>query len=285
MSHAVTFALLLAISPALQDDPRAATVAPFVTEETAAVLHLDLERLDVEALAGRVLGGVLSDREIEGATAGLAGWVTGLREAGATDLYLLIDPADQPGLPVVVAPLPDGADAKPIARIFRGRGDGPPLVAWPATATIHGAVVAGTEAALDRLRNAGPADRPALAAAFDAARRRPGDPPDRPERRPAADRRGTAADPPRRGRRRADHDRHRRRPLGGRLADRRADADARDRRPGGRRRRGRGPRPPRPGRARPARCDAPNRPREGDTRRPTRPGRAEGRRRSPRAPP
>ena len=60
-------------------------------------------------------------------------------------------------------PLADGADAKAIGLLLTGDP-----VRWPATETIRGAVVAGSPAALARVRDARPAARPELTAALEA---------------------------------------------------------------------------------------------------------------------
>jgi len=73
-----------------------------------------------------------------------------------------------PGMPFVVVPLNPGADATAIGRLFCGGGNQPQPIAFPTCATIHNAVMAGTPAALERVRSAQPADRPELAAAFAA---------------------------------------------------------------------------------------------------------------------
>ena len=65
-------------------------------------------------------------------------------------------------------PLGEGADAKAIGELLCGGGSVKGPVAWPTCATIHNAVFAGTNEALERVRQLKPVERPELAAAFAA---------------------------------------------------------------------------------------------------------------------
>ncbi|WP_169977411.1 DUF1559 family PulG-like putative transporter [Tautonia rosea] len=151
------------------EDPRAGAIAPFVGAEVFAVLHVDLVSLDLDDLADRVLSGVLEPGEIDEAKAGVVAWVEALRGAGAETLYVLVEPKDLPGLPVVVVPLVEGADGEAIGRILCGNAEGEPPVAWPTCAILRGAVFAGSDAALERIRTAGATPRPELDEAFAAS--------------------------------------------------------------------------------------------------------------------
>ena len=160
LSIAVT--LLSLVAPTQGPD-----VAPVLGEEVAAVLRVDLSRLDVPTALRRVVGPAAAEADLAPLSSMVAGLVDPLKKAGAREVYVLVDPADMPGLPVVAVPLPAGADGAAIAAIFRAGLPGG-NAKWPAAATIRGVVVAGTEAALARVRDAKPADRPALAAALSA---------------------------------------------------------------------------------------------------------------------
>ena len=102
----------------------------------------------------------------------LAPWFAALRKAGAKELYVLgilpdvIEPVDSP-FPIIV-PLGEGADAKAIGQLLCGGGSVKGPVTWPTCATIHNAVFAGTNEALERVRQLKPVERPELAAAFAA---------------------------------------------------------------------------------------------------------------------
>ena len=116
-SLTVLFALLV---PA---NDRAEAVAPFVEEDTNAVVHLDLTRLDVEALSRWAFGEKLPAGGIEKTSEMLAELRDSLRTAGARDFYLVVNLAEldrQP--PVGVVPVPEGADAEAIRKVL-GAGE------------------------------------------------------------------------------------------------------------------------------------------------------------------
>ena len=138
-------------------------VAPLLGGEVAAVAHVDLAKVDVPTFVRRIAGKLTDEEDVKGAIAAADGWVESLKKAGAKDIFLLLDPADVPGHPVAVVPLAGGADAKAIAQLLTGVP-----VRWPASETIRGAVVAGSPAALARVRDAGHSPRPELAAALAA---------------------------------------------------------------------------------------------------------------------
>ena len=167
--HVATLVALTLPTQAAPEDPRASRIAPFVGEEVAAVLHLDLTSLEVNAVAHRVLDGVFDDREIDEATRDLDGWLEALRSAGAEEFFLLIDPADFPGMPAAIIPLAEGADAEAIGRVLCGEEDGSTFVSWPTCATVKGGVFAGSDAALERVRRVDLAPRPELVDAFEAS--------------------------------------------------------------------------------------------------------------------
>jgi len=162
-------ALLIAAAP-LQDpagDEKATAVAPVLGDEVAAVAYVDLSKLDVAAFARRALGKAADDEDARAVIQAVGGWVDALKKGGAKDLYVLLDPADIPGPPVVAVPLAGGADGKAVAQILSTGGPGSPL-RWPAAETIRGVVVGGVPDALARIRNASPAARPELAPALAA---------------------------------------------------------------------------------------------------------------------
>ena len=167
-------ALLVAAAP--PQDPAAAAkgaaVAPFVGEEVAALAHIDLMKVDAPALARRLLGNAAEaeanrEEDVHNAARAVGGIVDALRKAGAKDLYVLLDPTDLPGVPVLVVPLAAGADANAISGTLSG-GQLRGFLRGAATATIRGAVVAASPDALARLRDAAPAPRPGLADALAA---------------------------------------------------------------------------------------------------------------------
>lgn len=155
--------------PAPAPDPRAQALAPFVGPEVVAVAHVDLSRVDVPALVQPVLAKLADANgraEVEGAVQAASQWVQGLQAAGATDLFVLVDPQALPGVPPAVVLLKPGADPAAVARILAPPGGQGPLT-WPSAEAVRGAVVAGTPEAIQRARTEAPA-RPELAPAMAA---------------------------------------------------------------------------------------------------------------------
>ena len=148
-------------------DRRVQAIAPFVETDVFAILQIDLARADLQGLAARVAGdapsGFIADvkKNLE--------WSGALRKAGASEVYFVFSVIDMPGQPFAVIPLVEGADAAAINRLFAGGGNGPRLLGFHASATLHNAVVAGSPAAIERARRAAAAPRPEFAAAFAAA--------------------------------------------------------------------------------------------------------------------
>jgi hypothetical protein len=148
-------------------DLRARSIAPFVDSGVIAIVHLDLTRNELPAIMARFSGGVMPSPS-EDASKALLAWHDRLRRTGAKDLFVVINAGDMPGLPLVVVPLGPGVDATEIGRLFCGGGKEPPPIAFPTCATLHNAFMAGTSAALDRVRGGSPQPRPELAEAFAA---------------------------------------------------------------------------------------------------------------------
>jgi hypothetical protein len=164
-------ALTLAAEPKPEqaDDgaARAATIAPFVGEDVFAVAQVDLNRWEVKTSLKTLLGPVGDDPDVAAVATAIDARLGALKAAGATELYLLLDPADIPGYPVVVVPLSSGARPKAVGEILTGGAAGPEF-RWPMSAIVRGAVVFGSAEALDRLRTLKPANRPELAEALGA---------------------------------------------------------------------------------------------------------------------
>jgi prepilin-type processing-associated H-X9-DG protein len=170
MLVSIRLALLLAVASAMPEqanDRKAAAVGSLLGEEVVVVAYVDLNRADVQTFARRVVGRLADDEDVRGRVAGIEGWIDALKKAGAEDLFLLVDPADMPGLPVAVVPLGGRADGKAVADVLSDGAARSPI-RWPASETIRGAVVAGTPEAIARIRTARPAPRADLAAALAA---------------------------------------------------------------------------------------------------------------------
>ncbi|WP_406697408.1 DUF1559 domain-containing protein [Singulisphaera sp. Ch08] len=144
----------------------AAAVAPFLGDEVAAVAHLDLAKLNVQTFVRSVVGTLADEEDVSRITKTAGDWVEALRKAGAKDLFLLLDPADVPGVPVLVVPLSDGADDRAVAKILSDSLQRGGLGRGAASETIRGAIVSGSPKALARIRDAKPTARPEIALAL-----------------------------------------------------------------------------------------------------------------------
>jgi prepilin-type processing-associated H-X9-DG protein len=149
------------------DDPKAAAIAPFVDANVLAVGRLDLVKLDVDRLVHRLVPDQEHAGEISQA---VSPWIGALRKTGAREIYVLLILPEilTPGasLPPVVVPLAQGAEAAAIGQLLCGGGATKPSVAWPTCATIHNAVFAGSNEALERIRRITAVARPELSAAW-----------------------------------------------------------------------------------------------------------------------
>jgi len=150
----------------LEADARAKTIAPYLDEQTLAVAHVDLSRLDPEALATK-FAELSQDKRPEVAK-NMAGFRQGLaafKQAGGKDVFFVFSLADLPNLPFVVVPLYEGSDAQALLR-FREQ-----LKLFPGGTAekIGQAIVAGGKDVVARLRGLKAAPPAALAKAFTAA--------------------------------------------------------------------------------------------------------------------
>ncbi|MGD0041961.1 MAG: DUF1559 domain-containing protein [Isosphaeraceae bacterium] len=162
----VPFALF-GLATAWADDARSQSIAPFLDNDVFAIGRMDLAKVDVDKLAQRLV----ADQEQAGEMSQtIAPWFAALRKAGAKEIYLLgilpelLSPSTSP-FPVIV-PLGEGADAKAIGQLLCGGGSVKGPVTLPTCATVHNAVFAGTNEALERVRQLKPVERSELAAAF-----------------------------------------------------------------------------------------------------------------------
>jgi Protein of unknown function (DUF1559) len=170
MFLSIPLALLLAVAVPTAEQAassKAMAIAPFLGEEVAVVVQIDLTKWDAQTFFRSVLGKLADEDDLSAGTKAIDRSVAALKAAGAKALFLLFEPADMPGLPAAVVPLVDGADGKAIAEALSGGTPRNPF-RWPASETIRAAVVAGTPARLARLRNAEPKARPELLAAMAA---------------------------------------------------------------------------------------------------------------------
>jgi len=174
MSPLISLVATLALTASPQGPDvaaKAAEIAPYVSEDALAVAGFDLTRWQTSASFRKILGKLADDADLSDLTSAIDGRVEALKKAGATSLFLVIDPTEMPGYPIAVVPLTGGEDAKAIAEVLTN-GSGSPI-RWPKTETIGKAVVAGSAGALARIREAKPGPRPELSAALASAANAP----------------------------------------------------------------------------------------------------------------
>jgi hypothetical protein len=168
------------------DNPAARHLAPFADDQTIAILHLDVDRLDVDALQKKLqdLSTQLAPEEQRQATMVISLGMPVLKsdqeafkKAGGHHVYFVFTMSDSLGSPgFALVPLEQGADAKTIGNLlFSGRPDGPNSLGpnqtgWPEVAQeVNGAVVLGSRAMIKKLSERKTAPPANLEAAFASA--------------------------------------------------------------------------------------------------------------------
>jgi hypothetical protein len=157
----LVFVLPAAAAEKFDAEARAKAVVPFLDELTFAVVHLDLSRIDVNALAAKdylfELSG-LGPEEIEEPKRELRTSLAAFTKAGGKDLYWVFSLADLPNAPFVVVPLPAGADPQ----VLRREMEHNKLFLGQRFETVGRAIVGGQEDTLKRVRSLKPTLRPKL---------------------------------------------------------------------------------------------------------------------------
>ena len=165
---------------------QAATIAPYIDEQTVGVVRVDVARLNVPAFFDRAAQIGFGDREpaqIARHKQIWTKWKADFLKAGGRDFWLVVTLAELPGFPAfIIAPLPSGADARAVAGLLMtGRADGPTsrpadpraegnyILLSEITTTLNNAVYSGSKAGLERLRANPPSPRPSLKDALAAA--------------------------------------------------------------------------------------------------------------------
>src|SRR3954468_17621408 len=135
LSLVILFTFILRSFAVAAENPAAKHLAPFADDQTIAIVHLDVDKLDVDALKQKVqeLSTKLAPEEQRQAAVMLALGIPVLqsgREAfikdGGHHVYFVFTMSDSLGSPgFAVVPLEQGADAKTIGKLlFSGRPDG-----------------------------------------------------------------------------------------------------------------------------------------------------------------
>lgn len=167
---------LLAAGPVVAQEKvdaaaRAKAVAPFVDEQTFAVIHVDTTRVQVGPLVEKLFELIPDARDDKpNAKAEIQQAQDAFRKAGGKDLYLVFSMTDvmQRDPFALIVPLGPGADEKALTDLFstgfeleKQRNQGIQKAA--------GALVIGDRDKIKRLQAIKPSERPSLAAAFEAA--------------------------------------------------------------------------------------------------------------------
>jgi len=146
--------------PARGDDP-----SPALSEETMAVVKVDLARLDVAGLAKRWFGSAADAPEVAEFTRVTNDRVASLKQAGATELFLVFEFADFPGPPLIeVAAGPKVATDAVIKTLTQGLSGF--SIPGGSGSLVGGRVLVGRPDALARARDRRRSARPDLTAAL-----------------------------------------------------------------------------------------------------------------------
>ncbi|MBV9126190.1 MAG: hypothetical protein JO112_22810, partial [Planctomycetes bacterium] len=158
--------LARAADPKAEAEARAKILAPFLDDETFAVVHLEVNPRNVDALVSRLTAifKVNSAVLVPGKQL-LNQWIADFNKAGGKDIYFLFNLEDVPlNPPFALVPLSADADAQALAGLLRQK----PL-AFEVTRPIHQVLFAGSKAQAQRLDNFTPMPRPEVAKALAAA--------------------------------------------------------------------------------------------------------------------
>jgi hypothetical protein len=147
-------------------EARTAKVAPFVDDQTIAVVRIDATRVDVPKLKAllNALSGGYDERGSHAAA--LLTWVPTFVSAGGKELYLISSLEDMAQRPFFgIVPLSDGADPQRLIEVLGSL----PGLGGQERQQIGTAVFVGNKLTLERLKTAKPVARKEIAAALEAA--------------------------------------------------------------------------------------------------------------------
>jgi hypothetical protein len=146
-------------------EARARALAPYLDEQTLAVLRIDLSRPDAEAVALKIAEFTWAPGDAVDRKPQVRKWIADFTRAGGKEIYFLFAVGDLFEAPLIVAPLDPGAKSKEIAALL-GSGRFVPRGQYE---QLKGAVVGGNPEGRERLRTLKPEPRPDLARALAAA--------------------------------------------------------------------------------------------------------------------
>lgn len=159
------FASAAAAAEKFDPAARARVIAPFVDEQTVAVIRVDMTRVSLDALyeeLGRLFPEGKEDFAAERPRAGKM--LAQFTEAGGKDVYFVVTTALVPHGPpgFLVVPIHPGVDEKALRAALPGRNEAAQRIG-------DALVIAERQAMLEHVRTLKPDPRPELAAAFAAA--------------------------------------------------------------------------------------------------------------------
>ena len=162
---------LMAAPPAAATEPRfdpeglAKAITPFCDEQTIAIFHINLWRIDGDQLVDKVVQLTKLGRDqVTRDSATFRQNLAAFQEAGGKDLFVVVSLADLPHAGVFVVPLYPESKADALERLGHLFQIGPK----GQTARLHGALVFGDLRNLARVAKLQPKPLPALAKAFAA---------------------------------------------------------------------------------------------------------------------
>jgi len=146
---------------------RAKAIAPYIGEQTIAVVHMDLSALEVGDLVDKFVQ-LVPDADIDGEMrANLKKAHSAFTSAGFSDFYVVVSLADIPASPPFII-VPKGDETK-VAELQKLLPSSLRDSQKPCIEEFPKAVFIGSRRALARLRTFKPDSRPELAKAFEAA--------------------------------------------------------------------------------------------------------------------
>lgn len=158
---------------------RAAAIAPYLDEQTFAVVHLEVDKVDPTAarkfIAEKLPALAQNDKQLEGMTTQWSKWRDALRVAGAQDAYLVASLSDIPARPAFgVITLAKDADPVLLAKLIKAgprnfEKEESPVDLPLESAVIKGHLCLGHPNTLARLKELKAAPHPELAQAFKVA--------------------------------------------------------------------------------------------------------------------
>lgn len=139
------FKLAMLLLPVMlpADDP-----LPALGPDVAAIVRVDLDRLDVNGLAKSIVPGDRAAESTESIRA-LEAWVRALRDARARTLLITLDFGDVNNLPLGLVPVGPDADVPAIGRLLTDPESRGPIH-WPGYRVIGGLLVAGSPPAIEK---------------------------------------------------------------------------------------------------------------------------------------